>query len=239
MKYSVNIEKPCSQDWNLMKDNYGGKFCSACQKSVVDYSQLSDKEVLRVLKQNNFKGCGRFSQKQLNKPFTEKANRISFLPFFKVFSGLLLFGTAEKALARQPKPETFISERKELSSRSNFQKYSVKKDSIKIVKGAVISSEDNIGLPGAIISIEGTKKQTQTDLDGNFSIEIPEYLSNEESITLAFYFLGFEPQQVEINPNKIPLEVKVKFTEDYLIGVVVIENRRHWWQFWKKRYRYN
>lgn len=239
MKYSVNIENPCSQDWNLMKDNYGGKFCSVCEKSVIDFTKLSDDEVLRVLKQNNFKACGRFSEQQLNRPFSETRSKTSFLPFFKIVSGLLLFGATEKVLAKnQPlKTETFIGNKKYFSE-SDIQKYSAKNDSLKIVKGNVIYYEDNLALPEVFVSIKGTSISTQTDLDGNFAIEIPGYLLNEESLTLVCSFVGFQPQEVKINPNKIPLEVKIELNEDYLTGIVVIEKyRKHWWQFWRKKYK--
>lgn len=239
-QYSINIENPCGQDWSLMRDNYAGKFCSVCEKSVIDFTKLSDDEVLKVLKQNNFEACGRFSEKQLNRPFSETKSKASFLPFFKILSGLLLFGVTEKALAvnKPLKTETFVGDRKYLPE-SISQKYSVENDSLKIVKGNVLYYEDNLALPGAFVSIKGTSINTQTDLNGNFTIEIPGNLLNEESITLVCSFVGVQPKEIKINPNRIPLEVKVELNEDYLTGIVVIEKyRKHWWQFWKKKYKY-
>ncbi|WP_222165953.1 hypothetical protein [Edaphocola aurantiacus] len=36
-----------------------GKFCLSCQKSVVDFSSMSDAQIVRVLEQSSGAICGR------------------------------------------------------------------------------------------------------------------------------------------------------------------------------------
>ena len=46
IEYKLNIEKPCSQDWEAMKlDINNNKFCQHCQKTVIDFSNLNDIDI--------------------------------------------------------------------------------------------------------------------------------------------------------------------------------------------------
>jgi hypothetical protein len=43
----------------------------------------------------------------------------------------------------------------------------------RVITGKVISDEDGQGLPGATVLVKGTTVGTTTDLDGNYSINVP------------------------------------------------------------------
>ncbi|WP_373400309.1 carboxypeptidase-like regulatory domain-containing protein [Algoriphagus halophilus] len=43
----------------------------------------------------------------------------------------------------------------------------------RVITGTVISEEDGLGLPGATVLVKGTTVGTTTDLDGNYSINVP------------------------------------------------------------------
>ncbi|WPP52254.1 SusC/RagA family TonB-linked outer membrane protein [Catalinimonas niigatensis] len=62
------------------------------------------------------------------------------------------------------------------------------------VSGKVTSSEDGSPLPGVNIIVKGTTVGTVSDIDGNYRISVPE----GENI-LAFSFIGYISQEVEIN----------------------------------------
>jgi hypothetical protein len=66
MKYA--IPQPCQEDWNKMTPTLQGAFCSSCQKTVIDFTKLSDDEVLNYLNENiHNKICGRIEVKQLER----------------------------------------------------------------------------------------------------------------------------------------------------------------------------
>ena len=54
------------------------------------------------------------------------------------------------------------------------------------VKGKVISADDNKGIPGVNVSLKGEKVGVTTDLDGNFSINVP-----SADAILIFSGIGF------------------------------------------------
>ncbi|MGF7037614.1 TonB-dependent receptor [Mucilaginibacter lappiensis] len=73
------------------------------------------------------------------------------------------------------------------------------------IKGKVT---DTLGapLPGVNIKLKGTSTSTTTDNDGQYSISIP-----DGSGTLAFSYLGFTTQEVEVNGrNTINIQLKEK-----------------------------
>jgi hypothetical protein len=70
-KFSIQIPSPCHEDWNQMLPAEQGRFCQACEKTVVDFSQMSDEQVLNYFKikqQTSERVCGRFRAEQVSKP---------------------------------------------------------------------------------------------------------------------------------------------------------------------------
>lgn len=70
-KFSIQIPNPCQEDWNQMLPAEQGRFCQACEKTVVDFSQMSDEQVLNYFKikqQAAERVCGRFRAEQVSKP---------------------------------------------------------------------------------------------------------------------------------------------------------------------------
>lgn len=64
------------------------------------------------------------------------------------------------------------------------------------VSGTIL---DNAGVPmvGVTVMEQGTTNGTVTDLDGNYSIKVP------QGATLIFSFIGYNPQEVIVNDSKI------------------------------------
>jgi TonB-linked SusC/RagA family outer membrane protein len=68
----------------------------------------------------------------------------------------------------------------------------------RVVTGRVISTEDDSGLPGVNVFIKETNLGTVTDIDGNYSVEIP----NDQS-TLVFSSVGYVKQEIVVNNQSI------------------------------------
>lgn len=64
----------------------------------------------------------------------------------------------------------------------------------KTVTGKVIAFENEESLPGANVVVQNTTIGTVTDLEGNFSLEIPEDVN-----TLLVSYIGYVPEEVTIN----------------------------------------
>lgn len=74
----VTIPEPCHENWQQMTPNEQGRHCMACQKTVVDFTLMSDQEILDHISRATSSVCGRFNNDQLNKTYVEKRLKPSF-----------------------------------------------------------------------------------------------------------------------------------------------------------------
>lgn len=83
-----------------------------------------------------------------------------------------------------------------------------------VVTGTVVDS-DGVPIPGVTVSVIGTTTGTATDIDGNYSLSVP------EGSTLVFSFIGFETQRIAVGAQSV---IDVIMTEDIaaLEEVVVV-----------------
>lgn len=75
-KINLSIPQPCHENWKDMIPSDKGRFCASCQKVVIDFSQSSDREIAKAIK-NNKHLCGRFRESQLNRDLTIPRERNS------------------------------------------------------------------------------------------------------------------------------------------------------------------
>jgi TonB-dependent starch-binding outer membrane protein SusC len=84
-----------------------------------------------------------------------------------------------------------------------------------VVKG-VIRDQQNQTLPGASVLVKGTQSGTVTDVDGNYSIGVP----NEQAV-LVISFIGYGTQEVTVG-NRTQIDVTLGADLKTLNEVVVI-----------------
>ena len=93
------------------------------------------------------------------------------------------------------------------------------------LRGQVTDANNNDPLTGATVAIEGTKKGTIVDVDGNF--EFPSIASGK--YTLVVSYVSYKPQRVEVTVKKDePTLVTIKLEEASLAlgGVTVIGQKK-------------
>ncbi len=108
-KIQLSIPKPCHENWDAMTPVEQGKFCGSCQKQVVDFSSMSDRQVAEFFKKPSTGSvCGRFMTDQLDRNIEIPKKRI---PWFKYFFQLALpaFLVSIKASAQQKKGKVKIN----------------------------------------------------------------------------------------------------------------------------------
>ena len=65
----ITIPTPCHESWDSMDATERGAFCHSCQKEVIDFSAMTDREVIEYLEKHKT-GCGRFRKDQLDTNLT-------------------------------------------------------------------------------------------------------------------------------------------------------------------------
>ncbi len=90
------------------------------------------------------------------------------------------------------------------------------------VTGTVISAEDGEPIIGAAVLVKGTKTGTTTDIDGNFSLKVP-----EKAKTLEISYLGMRTQEVAVKPKvSVTLEPDQQVIEEVVVtGMGKVDKR--------------
>lgn len=214
----ISIPKPCAQNWVDMDIAEQGRFCQSCQKTVTDFTQLSNEQILQALSSSG-NTCGRITPMQLRTlnagMLTPEPPRFSWRKFSiaaTVVSVLSLFRTEAKVIA--PK----VAQCQNFSFNKAESKAMVIDDQ-RTITGKVVD-ENNEPLPGATIRIKGTSRGTITATDGSFSIKVP----LDKKVKLEILFIGFETKEVKIKRHEAPdkLNLKLKMSSAMLGGLAVV-----------------
>lgn len=218
-QFSLEINKPCLENFNQFKPTLDGGFCGSCQKEVIDFSKMNSQEVMSYFKnKNNQDVCGKFNSNQL-KTYTDKSQsrkRYSFwsgigLACLSIFS----FNTsqAQTEVTKKPSETNIKNQGKEIT-----------------VKGIV--SDDLGPISDISVFLQGTSIGTVTDFDGYF--EFPKLLKKGD--ILVFSHIGMESKKIVINNNStLNIELKVNMKSDtcILLGKVAVK------QVYKSKRKFN
>jgi hypothetical protein len=119
------------------------------------------------------------------------------------------------AFQRAEPEKAYVAERRMAAPIASMVKQrSVESD---LIRGRVLSAEDNMPIPGASVFIKGTKQNVVTDIGGNFAITIPD----SSHRTLEANFIGMETKEVVAKSGK-QLEIKLDPSLTSLSEVVVV-----------------
>ena len=81
-KFQLSIPEPCHENWDAMKPAERGRFCGSCQKTVVDFTAMSDRQLAEFFKKPASSVCGRFHNDQLNREVELPKKRIPWVKYF-------------------------------------------------------------------------------------------------------------------------------------------------------------
>ena len=101
-KFELTIPKPCHENWDAMTPEEKGRFCGACQKTVIDFSNMTDHQMAQFFKKPVGDVCGRFHHDQLDRTIEMPKKRIPWLKYFFTISLpaflISLKGSAQKEM---------------------------------------------------------------------------------------------------------------------------------------------
>lgn len=160
---TISIPEPCHQSWQQMEITDGGRHCAHCCKTVVDFSGMTNEEII-VFLSSATNVCGRFYDGQLvqlNNSLNLPKSRKIWKPFRLVAAITLLFSMI-KAEAQVRKPTTIHNARSIKVRKTE----SVKPDSIicteltadKIIINTKNTTNDSMvaKIPQTTFSLSGT-----------------------------------------------------------------------------------
>ena len=87
---NLSIPKPCHENWDTMLPNEKGRHCFSCQKTVVDFTKMTDTQIINFFQKYKSSTCGRFLETQLNRPILLPVSTKPQSRFAWLLSALLL-----------------------------------------------------------------------------------------------------------------------------------------------------
>ncbi len=188
------------------------------QFEIPESSPLSEPKLKedKKIALNELQGAG---QKIKDEPVSEAKNDISRVKAIEKMETVAA-GNKEDEMKRIPvKKEAemrpIVAAQPEALANPAYAK--VKSAGPVTIKGKVISSEDNLPIPGASITVKGTTLGTLTDSGGNFILSIPEAANR----SLIANFIGMESKEFTARED-LPVQISLSPSVLALNEVVVI-----------------
>jgi hypothetical protein len=214
----IIIPKPCHENWHNMTPNEQGRYCGSCQKTVVDFSGMSDKELIDYISKPGASACGRFSNDQLNKNLksTVTRKRFSWSFFRNIMLASLLSAEANAQVATVKKKRPATQQRALLARTVNI---AIVEDNYlatpqKIV-GAIFDSKTRQPVSGARVRSTDIKREVVTDSLGRFSLTV----ENRDTITLEVSAIGRDKLKLSLDKNTSLQNIQITLTDvAYLIN---------------------
>lgn len=211
----ITIPQPCHEQWSQMIDVSDGRFCHSCQKTVTDFTVMSNQQIIDYLSSSK-NVCGRISSQQFNSvnyqlsyPDLPKANlwkrlmlAVSLLTATQYVSGQTV---PVQAGITQFEPSYVLGK----VIKPQEAKY-------RTITGK-ITDEQGEALPGVNIMADHIK--AYSDVNGEFTMQVPIKIKK-----IRFSYIGFDMQEIKISKTEArPIKIALKQSTMMLGGLGAIK----------------
>ncbi|HYF30642.1 MAG TPA: carboxypeptidase-like regulatory domain-containing protein [Chitinophagaceae bacterium] len=196
----LRIPTPCHEDWAAMKPADKGRFCLSCQKTVVDFSSMTDRQLLDYFSNYTGNTCGRFHPEQLNRDITAGVQKPTswykyvlsfFVPALLVANksmaqGFLLRDTCHPKAQQPVKCKVNDAAPEARQQQPELTPYKIE---------GRLEGEEGTPVPFATVMIKGTKQGVTADMNGKFQIR----LLKGKPTTLVVSCVGYQEKEVYLD----------------------------------------
>ncbi|HWY98777.1 MAG TPA: carboxypeptidase-like regulatory domain-containing protein [Bacteroidia bacterium] len=224
---NISVDEPCNQNWDAMKLTGNGRRCDSCNKTVVDFSKFTDKELIDFLQKAKGEICGRLNEYQLERPiYLPTTNNNSYLS--KALLGTtLIAGIAATANgqtfhkniapAAVPAPLPTVMTYPNESAAATTSKQTEKDSSKRLVHGIITDARTKEPLVDAYVEVIGSGIYVQTNSDGKYELYIPDSMCNKE-IQIEFYRWQHKTieKTVESGKHAININIAMEYKEEHM-----------------------
>ena len=214
-----------------------GRYCGNCSKVVVDFTKMSDEEVISYFRQRPKDTCGRFRAEQLTNYSLRDATHFFTIPQL-LKAGVLsfIFLLFSKQAITQTKNTTEKIENRQDTVSSNFMGKTKIFNDVHL-SGLVLVADDDSEMPGVNIILKGSTEGVTSDADGHFTF--PQKLKAGDKLVVSF--IGFQSVEHTVSGSQANEEIIIRMNYDtarlgkvVVTGMLITTNRisfRRWW--WK------
>lgn len=217
-KINLTIPKPCHENWDKMTQEQQGRFCGSCQKTVIDFTDMSDRQLAEFFKKPVGSVCGRFEQDQLDRKIVIPRKRIPWVKYFFQFA-LPAFLVSLKASAQKT---SAIKGDVEVCSREIMGKVAMPRTEVFVQReiSGMVHNEKGEPIPFATIRVKGENKTATSDAQGMFKLKV-----TAESNHIIVSAIGYEVVEIAVTKfNQI--KVVLPAVTRAFMGEVVVPIRK-------------
>jgi hypothetical protein len=218
--FSVSIASPCDEKWDNFASVAGGRFCEQCNKTVIDFTKMSDAEIIDYFKDQPSATCGRFKPEQLK--IYGYTNPVHVRPGYSLLKAgivsmlLLLVGKTTFSQTRSNTPPT------EIVSSPRDKNSDTLRVANQVLSGTVVEETTGDPLPGVNVWLPGSTVGTVTDADGKF--QFPEKV--HEGDIVVFTFIGLRTKEYRVpRESKVGTQISLSLCMDMdIMGGAKVES---------------
>jgi hypothetical protein len=212
-----------------------GRFCLNCQKKVIDFSVMSDNELIHVLSKAGESCCGRFQTSQLDRLITPPAQ-----PSRTFFPAALLATLLAATISENGKAQQVVSIATSVPAIPDIH-------IPECIDGRIIDDATGEGVRGVSVILKGSSAGSMSDHTGYFRFHFPTY-KPEALPVFKISCIGYDTREITLDssltfPDMISLtrtmnnlrEVNVVSLYShtmgrYVTGAIAYTHRPNWWQ---------
>jgi hypothetical protein len=232
-KLQLHIADPCHEDWDTMTTADKGRFCGSCQKKVIDFSDMSDREIAQFFKRPSAGSvCGRFMADQLERDIKIEKKRLPWIKyFFQILLPAFLLGNEVQAQKGKAKKKTSV-----VSPRSDVMRWGMvgpayKPNTIPVEKTKVSltvfvkAATTNEPVPYASVNIAKWKAKAIANNDGETELLLEDATGTAE---VKISCVGYKTKTVSVSLSSAlvvkGLQVELEIDPIVMEEIVVVGN---------------
>lgn len=180
-----------------------GRFCTACQKTVTDFTQMTDEEIILFL-QGNKNGCGRFLPGQLNRSLKPAGQRPYVMqPLYKKIAASLLLTTAliDRSFAQQKKVPAVQQAEGPKAAHTAI-----------VLSGHLTDFQTQMRMPGETILLKSGdwELQAKTNKWGGFIFHVPlRYKKEHAVLSLSTNGVKYVVPEIKITLSRSQTDIRL------------------------------
>lgn len=200
----IKLTNPCQQSWEEMTPQVGGKFCGSCQKTVTDFTGMTDNQLIEFFKQNRQDGCGRFHTDQLHSPLPMPAKKIPWIRYMLQISIPAMLMTLKASSQRLVSFTT--------TSIQVMNKGTELRVDVPVSVTGQVKDLGGQPVPFASVIVAESSRGTAADENGWFTLELG---PGERAVEISS--VGFETKKLVVSRKQFVVTLSTPLAEDVTV----------------------
>ncbi len=202
----------CDQDWDDMPEHGYGRLCEACDRTLIDFTGLSEQEILTQQIANDFKLCGSYTKLQIDRIYRYQLLQESKKKTPWLVSLLMGGSMLSPLLSNAQTPfitDSLITQSPAIPGvPGNIQLPLLTRKGASMdtmyVSGTIVDNTSGETLPFAVVRVEGVEGHVFSNIDGRFEITLP---VRDTVYKMHFEVVGYKDSTLLLSQTNIQNKV--------------------------------